>query len=466
MQSRRDFLKLLGGAIGGVILSSCSGGSGGGSTPSVANGFKFWPLFDIDQALPGFTSIDLLSNPALAESSSSWSPAKLLPGGVMMNENAQIIFFAKDELGRRGWYEMSVDFSKEPPRVLSLTKLVREGDVLGDGETVAHVDNADTDNDGSFVVLVETGEKLPKLYIKRAGGSGLMEPVAGFKDSVPDGNGTFGGNFINLSLYDNDLLLTCHYADQGTGRSYEALFYLPGAQVDGNGQRLLRSDSLTPDANGIISGFGIPCLYQDGNYLVQAISLPSATSFSQIEGTGPFIPQPTLLIHGNVNDPGAESLLAASRELDVFTGAGVGDYVVSGDVIMGPRVGPGNSKAYVVHASDTDMSLYFEGGVIARTGEVLPSGATVYSISAPVIGEDGVLYYLLATDKGLELWGHGGGTSRLILAAGVYGDYINGKQVNSIVHGTHAKQADSQGRLVMVVGFGDGTSSIITGIPV
>ena len=465
MIKRRDFMKLLGAAVGGVMLPNCDGvfSSDGGPGGSLPNGYEMARVFSLESSLPdGVSGLDLIG------SSRSDRVVQFLSGGLMMNDQSEIIFHCKDSRGARGWYAITMDYTTfSAPRAVSIRKLIREGDVLPDGKTVARVGNSDTNAMGSFATLAQTSDNLPSVY-KTDGSSGALRRVAGFGDAVPEANGTFGGNIGNLSLDSRDnLLLTGHYADKDTGRSYDALYYLHGSQVDENGRILLRSDSLVPDADGVVNGVGIPCLHHDGHYVVQAqASHTSSSTEEDVSKSGVMTNFPTFLVKGRVDDSFSKELLAASPDLKLSSTARSRSQFENGDLIMGPRVGSDGLTAYVVHKANDRQVLYYGGSIVASTGYREADDTLVQTISAPVISEDGGLFYLLGTDHGMELWARAGGSSSCVLSAGVYGDHINGAKVNAIIHGTHSAQYDSQGRICFMVEFEDKTTSIVVGSPV
>ena len=84
-------------------------------------------------------------------------------------------------------------------------------------------------------------------------------------------------------------------------------------------------------------------------------------------------------------------------------------------------------------------------------------------VSTSVLGPDGLLYYLLITQQGLELCVSNGQDRRTILARG---DVINRLRADAIMHAFHSDQADSAGRIVFTVEFETGPRAIVVGIPV
>ena len=462
MINRRDFLKLMGAAVGGVALTGCGGGSSGGDV-ALPNAFKMTPVFTTGMALP---DSDQLLGLETGQRGAARS-LSFLSGAIMMNDRGEIFFHAKDGQGGLGWYVLQMDYSGSSPAPVSVSKLIRTGDSLPDGSTVARVGNSDTNILGRFVTIVENSENLPHVYIQPERGSSFIS-LAGFNDPVPGANGTFGGNFVHLSLDDSDdLLLTGHYADQDEGRSYNALFYLKELQIDDSGKLLLRSDSLIPDSNDVISNIGIPCLNQK-QFVIQAQAehTPSAVSSTTNDQSGLFSLQPTCLIKGHIDDPLGQELLVASDALDVSSGRSASAGFENGDLIMGPRIGPNGHTAYVVHMDDESQILYFDGREAASTGYRSIDDTLIQTISAPVISKKELLFYLLGTDHGQELWVSNGYFPGRVLSAGVNGDFVDGQRVNAIIHGAQPTQSDSYGRICFVAEFEDQTMALMLGTPV
>src|SRR5438067_7032344 len=103
--SRRDFLSLVGVALGGVILTRGSaygfdGGRGGGhgsAGGSLPNGYRFYPILTV------------------GGNGRPVGRIARLDGGVMINDHSEILFHAANTEGGYGVYELTMDYSGRAP---------------------------------------------------------------------------------------------------------------------------------------------------------------------------------------------------------------------------------------------------------------------------------------------------------------------------------------------------------------
>src|SRR4051794_21094778 len=190
--SRRDFLSLVGVALGGVVLARGSaygsdgghwGGPGGGGS-SLPNGYRFFRILTVQGT----------ANPV--------GRIARLDGGVMINDHSEILFHARNTDGRYGVYELTMDYSGAAPAIAGMRTVVEEGDTLPDGRTVGKIARGDTNANGSFAAVIETTKDTPGVYVEK--NKGGLQPLVSFLDPVPSGGGNFGAFFGDLALHDND----------------------------------------------------------------------------------------------------------------------------------------------------------------------------------------------------------------------------------------------------------------------
>lgn len=128
MQSRRDFLRLLGLTAGATILGCGSGedmGTFSGFSPTSApNAYQFTPLVSSGTLLPNRSSIR-------AQVSPDGGPPFI--GAVVVNDLRHICFHANDADGKMGVYRIDYDRSGETTEIQSL---LVEGQRLSDGTVV------------------------------------------------------------------------------------------------------------------------------------------------------------------------------------------------------------------------------------------------------------------------------------------------------------------------------------------
>jgi hypothetical protein len=147
---------------------------------------------------------------------------------------------------------------------------------------------------------------------------------------------------------------------------------------------------------------------------------------------------------------------------------GVQGSVVRGDALVGPRVSEEGIAASVVHRSSDHLELHRHrrrgrATRLSHTGAGKGRGEEVRTISAPVLGPDGLLFYRVIGRKAMELLAVKGGERRRILETG---DRIGGERVKVLNVGWHTDQVDARGRLAFQVQLYDGRTAIVIGTPV
>ena len=229
---RRQFLKLLGGALGGLTLASCdsggnsnvSGGGGGivstadpGATP-IPNGYAFHRVFTLGSDQHGLDQV-----------------IELTPG-LMINDNGEIVFYADNSSGGMGLYRLIMDFNVDPPNVIAAEKIVETRDVLNDGRRVDAIGVSDTNAFGNVAVVIGTNApditsateaNLPGIYLQTPGSA--LNPLFSFRAALP-GGAQLGGAVGDLALNDNnDLLLVSHFTlDNADIQNEQGLFFFQG----------------------------------------------------------------------------------------------------------------------------------------------------------------------------------------------------------------------------------------------
>ena len=455
--SRRDFIRLLGGALGGVILAPLAGCGGGGNTRDgrrltdspLPTGYQFFPIIDVGQT-------------------------PITPG-IMINDNAEILLYSVDQASAGdavgSVLELTMDFSGSTPAIVNMRPIVSIGDTLADGRRVDRIGVADTNSKGNFIVVVDTYapdldsgtvENVSGVYMEQ--GKAGLESLVGFRDSIP-GIGRYGGSFGDISLNDNnDALLVSHFTLDDAVQSQQGLIHLPKADPL-EAEVALQTGDLIPQSNGIIRSFGLTDMNTAGQYVVQV--------YGDAVGSGESVLQPSALLQGEVGTVNPMTLLCASASLDPA------DPEVVGESVFGPRISDSNVSAYVHHTSADFHSLSGRtdtvSKIITEVGATSPLSSAVQGLSAPVLGQDGLIYQLIYTDigrngPGVELIVSNGAENRTLLANKDI--TYQGLPLINILHGFHTKQVDAIGRIVFMAEFGDGienganTQALVIGIPV
>lgn len=450
MIQRRDFLKMLGGALGAVTLTTSCGSSGGSTAATlvapIPNGYRFYRVLSSGDALPGGNTL------------------AAVPGSVSLNNINEIYFYGMDQSSVNGYYELAIDYAKPRPAVARVRKVVREGDVLNDSKEVVQINMGDMNDNGSVAAVIQTNDKLSGLYLEREKKG--FDPVAGYLAALPGGGGKFGAIFGDVDIHSNDdILLVAHFAPDGSAQAQQGLFYLPGGEVNQKGSIVASTQDLIPNIDGFVTGIGLVDLHDNGNYVMQAYGVTTTAHMKQQAtpsgGTLDSI-SASMLISGHVGTQASKVLHSASHILKSRVAA-VWDGLSVGEVMYGPRIGANNDVAYVVHETGTQQVLNYNGKQVYSTASLSPLGATIVSMSAPVVGSNGLLYTQVVTDKGLELLVYNGAELKTVLSKD---DQVDGAPLSSFFFGFMPDQVDSSGRIVLTGDFPDGSTSIIVGIPI
>ena len=449
MVKRRDFLKLMGGSLGAVALSSCGHGNHSNKPPiaPIPNGYIFYKVISSGASLPGGNTLGAI------------------PGTVMINSNNEIYFYGMDQTDTNGYYELTVDYDGTKPTVVQVRKVVREGDSLNDSKVVSKIISGDMNDEGSFAAVIQADDKIPALYLEREKRG--FEPVAGHQTPLPGGGGTFGGSFGDVDLHnDNDILVVSHFGFSDSAQGYQGVIHLPGGEVNQNGTIVASTRDLIPESDGIITSLGLVDMHDNGNYVIQSYgSIPDQLNQTMKSLSGAIDSvAASMLIRGNVKSPNSKTLLSSSPALKVARqlNAPIGEAAV-GEILMGPRIGASNNVAFVNHVTESYHVMHYMGKPVVSVGSVTPLGATINSLSAPVIGSNGLLYYQAVTDQGMELMVYNGPELVTVLANG---DVVDGSELSSFFSGFMPDQVDRYGRIVLTGDFVDGSTSILIGIPI
>lgn len=435
MRGRRDFLKLLAAATGGLILGGCDGADGGdnGGSATGPNAYRFFALTSTGDRLPdGRTVQDL-------------------PGGVFINDANQILFYAMTAAGM-GLYQVIPDFTAGAKLVTD--KVVAVGDTLADGSIVLGLGTAVSNASGRHTLLVRTNQNSRLLCAVAADGS--LETVAGFRTEVPVLGGLrLGGVFGDLAINERgDLLVVDHFTRPGQTAPAQGLFLFPNGRVDSSAKLLSSTADLIPASQIPITGFGLLDLDSLGSYVAHVSGTTALATPDSV---------PQGLIVGQTSGGQANLLLTAPPGFQVGSSGKDSSYI-EGSSIFGARLADDTGKvAHLVHQSQTQMVMLLDGQPVSAVGSRSPGGSTVRGFSGPVLQANGLLFTVEITDDGHELVQLGPSVSQLLLSRG---DRVGQRTLESIIFGLHSDQVSRQGRLVLVGEFTDGSSAVVLGLPV
>jgi len=455
--SRRDFLKLAAGSLGGVLLGAgtagCGGnlnrfghGGGGGlgspipSTP-LPNGYVFYRM--------------------LTPGDNTFPDLQTLGGGVM-NNDAAVMFLGQRATGQNAVYEIDLQYNgSSMPTIQDSAVRISEGDTQ-DGNLVYRIHSAAIDNGGIFsslAVVVSTEGQVqdtpsaagtPMVLFSDQGGD--LTRLVGLEDPTPDG-GRFGAHFGDIAINSNrDIMLCADYSirsPQGL-RVQQGAFLIPYGASPQNGTVLAQASSATPGASSLPSRLGMCDIDDQRRYVLQAFASPGGNSVGGAMASG--------LLGGVAGE--RPNLIAGSPMM----GGGRSRVTAPGNIYMGPRVRNGIYST-VVHTTDDQHALVVSGQVLTQTGSPSPGGSTIQGVGPASVSGNGLLHYLVTTDAGMELVVSNDRTQKTILK---YGDMLanSTSPIVGIVHGMHSDQSDTQGNISFVGEFADGSQSIVIGIPV
>ena len=440
--SRRDFLKLVGGSLGGLVLSSCGGGgevspSGGGGlvgTP-LPNAYKFFRVYT-----PGA--------PILPDVS-------VLTPQVFMDDAGHVFFYGRNARGQYALHALTVDYSQN--RAVEARTIAAAGQAMPDGRIVSTLGAVDVNSEGQVALVLnfDTTQGTPGqgptcVVMDRGRGQGL-EPIIEYGDEVAGNHGEYGGDFGDLDLHGDDLMLVSRYS--GDGHCSQGLFYLPSARPS-EAKIVLSTDSSLPYADAAVNGIGLIDLGDGGEFLAQGYGTPSTAVEASPD---------TFILQGNVNQSLSEARLLAAGATLPLTRAATDASLATGTSLHGPRLLNSRLTSTITENASQVLTLYRNGVAIAQSGRLSPGGSPMMGLMPAVLHSSGLAYYQVITDDGIELCVHNGLSAAVLFRRGAI---IDGAVVDTIAFGCHTSQADSTGRIVTYVQMADGQESILVGIPV
>lgn len=440
LHSRRDFLKLLGFAVG-ATLTGCSDGNDsfafGGGIP-LSNAYQFTPIVTSGGTLPGRSLIR-------AQASGGELP---FTGAAMLNDRRHVFFHALDESGLDGVYRLDYDTDGS---LSELRMILREGDTLPDGTVVDEIAGGalNDSDDSAFVVKDPQGRQSLQYSPEEQG----FTPLLTSYENVSQEAKLQGTLHPEVALSQGgDLLFCCNYRGEDDFGKGEGLFYLPKGRKSET-KLILSQNQLLPGTRSAIESFGLFDLLNDGSYLVSG-------SAELLEGEerrngGP----PTYMLRGRIGEE--PEVLFAHADL----GAG---NVIPGSVYMAPRLGLGGTYGAVVQTTPEETALWVNGEKLLdaecrQGGALSPKGSKIISMFPPVLGPNGIIALVVYTLNGSELLVSQGGRFQTILASG---DVVAGKEISTILFGALPDCVNNNGELVAVTYHTDGSSALLLGMPI
>jgi hypothetical protein len=437
MHNRRDFLKLLGFAVG-ASLTGCGGSNGGfdGIAP-LPNAYQFVPILSSGGTLPNRASV-------AAQATGGGLP---FTGAVMVNDRRHICFHAVDQTGLDGVYQVDydIDGAFEPARTI-----LKEGDTLPDGSIVADIAGGALNSSDDLALVVKTPEGKEILEYSHHGEN--FVPLCFQFEELSDEVKLYGNLHSEVALSENaDIMFGCNYRDSDGYAMGEGLFLIPNEKKSET-RMVISQGQLLPGTNSAIKTFGLFDIVSDGSYIVHGAALPLEVEPAR-DGVAL-----TYLVRGRVGET-PETLFSHPS----LGGGSLG----SGSIYMAPRLGDRRYGA-ILQTSEAETSLWVDGEKLLDAefengGAVSPRGSRIISMFPPVFGPNGLMALVVFTVDGVELLVSRGGRFQTILGSG---DVIEGRIVSTILFGALPDCINSHGEIVSVVYYTDGSSAVLLGIPI
>jgi hypothetical protein len=460
--SRRNFLKAAGVALGGVTLSAC--GVNQVTPPAnnvVPNGFRFYPVTnggmpDNDNA-PKRLCLD-----AMLDDRNQIVYSYMKPDGKVQLDslryrldNNRVVVDSERAVAQVGEQLQQQEISRLGARDLNFS-----------GALVAVLDyksnvltNALDDNDQ---MLSDQPHDFQALCLERGRG---LEVLAKVHDRSAEGH-AFDGIFSDVDIHDDGKIVFAadyaHLLPDGTFDNRQGIFQIvPGEKAT----LLVSNNAQLGQQAGVskLSRFGLIDLHDSGNLVVQAHTYKPGLdpqNQSEINEGQPVLLRGTL---GRLSSQAPLGGLSLTVSSDLALQAS-NRQIQSGQMRFGPRAGARGQVGYVLEQGSTDK-LMVNQKVVAQTGGVSPSGATIGNMLPPVMGSGGLVYFTLANQDGFELCAYDGQKVYGFLKSG---DTLHGdtRPIDRIWLGNMTQQVDRAGRLAFVVTHPDNTATVVLGVPV
>jgi hypothetical protein len=469
--SRRDFVKTIGGVLGGISLLG-HGIAGGQALGSIPNRYKFYRIL-ADNEGGTFNALvnvlgDISGSVMMASPRSGTGVGYVYVHGVT---NPKV-----DAPASPGVFMVVVDFTPTPPVIMRVIPIAVEGRVLRrKNVTVGHIGTGASNALGEYVTTILPAEKSESISVDNSPGVYLFRPssdivgdwsrIIGFADPVPDGS-FYGGDFGDVALDDDGNLLLAAATTQSpasklSGFAGSQALIATSIAAPTRGRVVLQTGDMLPSSSAAIESIGLIDLAANQTFAAQVTAklLDPAVTRSG-----------TALVVGNTQMESLDQkLVAASPELMSLKTAGLRD-VTSGQTFFGPRVDLRQNVAFVTHvdafqesigSNDVEVLSYYSKGSSHPLQRTQPytkgDGVKVIGLGAPCIDRTGLMYGTkILSDGTTQLLVSDGDNSHVILQTG---DLVEGRapteklQVTEILFGQHSTQVDAFGRLAFTAEF-------------
>lgn len=492
--SRREFLRKLGTAVGGVALTG--GGAVGplfGQTP-LPSGYNFYRVLTAGDGVSYGGSINPVGGLGAAVMLGTFEVEGKPQSDVMYFHGTTT---EKAHAGSpQALFRGQIDYSSGKPYVSTVYVQVAEGDSLD------RVDGVPSDqlplvvgklgigsaNSSAFyattITVNDYGSAESENYsvsAKAAPGVYLLDPVLGWSkvarlgDPSPDG-AQYGGFFGDVHLNeDNSVDLVAATTNMPPAPAVSAtsaaatrsripwtaathaLIHAP-ARSPGNSYVVLKTGDRLPGTAAVVESIGLIDANR-GELFVAQVNVRRLDILNALPGTA--------VVRGRVRPSGA----AGASDLELLTGShglfanGVPPHrdTLVGETFFGPRIGFDGLTAIVTHASRSVPS----GGALdlqrlstwGRRGRDLiftagdAAANTASALGGPVVSPTTGLTYVIRVlaDGSTELVVFNQSQDEKVILRS--GDKVQGLPITEILHGYHPAQVDPAGRLAFAAEF-------------
>lgn len=451
--NRRDFIKLTGTALGGVILacSGCNWGGGSSNASELPNGYRFYRLKSAGDRVGGV---------------SRSMPINRFGGSVHISSNGIITFDAYDSDNRQGMFQLDVDLTGSKPTIdRELTPLLA-GDTLADQRKVNKFTAHDVNDSGNIAaVLHADGSNVEQHY---GAGLYLHDRVNGFLPVMICGNEMNQGRSVAngiigdvaLSGSKDILVIASHTPKKAGTTSGRSMVHLPGASLNSSSHLMTTGDYVNGTEQKI-NGLGIVDINDNGNFAVSSHTSPVPALFASSNNTTENSSH--CILSGHIASPNDHLLFAAAPAADSSS-------IHVGELSYGPRIGADGTIYTKIGGVDGNKEILVSGSkIIRRTDEPMPSGEEIFSFTPGSLGSDGTFFYTQYVKKAgdileVSLIAYNGNEHRSILTTdNILSD--GGPAVRNIIFSTTTNHIDNDGRIVLLCEFTDNSTSLVIGIP-
>lgn len=451
---RRELIKALGVACGGVFLTACGGGGPGiPGIPSASSlippNYRFVSLLKSSQLLPGI------------------GKTLSFVGAAQINALGQFAFLGRDTRKRSGLYMGRLNWADLYSRLDSLNaldtsaltgfqKILEPGDVLPDRSVTAKVESFALSESGSLFMRVMNTRGEHGLFVQPL--TGTMQRLVGYGDALPGGVGRFAHCMGDFEAHDDDsLVMVSHFL--GNKHHGQGLFHLPRGSVAG-GRRIASTLDTLPNSPDKISMFGL--VDTNGRDCAHQVFIhPQPITVGANAGTAARQPGNALLVAPTADTMMVSKISAISAA--VTLPASMRASARSGETHHGPRQNRAGQVAGVVTEGQV-QTLHIDGITVLSTGQQTPTGRTIGGLLGPIPGV-GDQFFIVAQIEplGCEILVTNG---RDVRSVAFDGQRIGNFEVEQFGLGGVRNQIDSTGRFVCAVKYRDQRTGLVAAIPV